>query len=295
MSARRLNGTWYVVPCVVFLLILTLFPFLFTIFASLRDWYLPEGLGQFVWLRNYIDILLDGEFWRAVGVSLTFAVSALLAEHLLGFLLAFGISRTMRLRGFLTVGFMLPMMLPPILVALIWRLMMNPTTGVLNYFLQAVGLPRSLWLHSPRTVVASLVLIDVWQWTPFVMLVLLGGINAIPKEFSEAMAIDGADLRSELRHLILPLLKPFFAVTILLRFVFVFTTFDVIMALTRGGPGGASTTAYLQAYLTSFAYLKMGSGGAMSILIFLITISVSTFLLRRVIGIRENRGSLGAY
>lgn len=283
MKIKKTNDIWFVVPSVLFLLILTMFPFIFTIFSSLFDWYLPEGLGPFVGIKNYIDVILSSDFWKACSVSLKFVLLTLLGEHIVGFLLALGIARSSYFKGFLTVGFMLPMMLPPIVTALIWRLMMHPATGVLNYILESVGLQPSLWLHSPDTVIQSLVLVDIWQWTPFVMLVLLGGINSIPIELREALTIDGGGLKEEIFSLILPLIKPFFAVTLLLRFIYVFTTFDIIMALTKGGPGVSSTTLYLESYLTSFTYLELGKGSAMSIIIFIITFMVSSVLLKRVL------------
>lgn len=283
MKIKRQNDIWFVLPSILFLLILTMFPFIFTIFSSLWDWYLPEGLGSFLGIKNYFNVIVDNSFWKAISVSLKFVILTLLGEHVFGFLLALGISRSRYFKGFLTVGFMLPMMIPPIVTALIWRLMMHPATGVLNYFLELIGLQSSVWLHSPNTVIQSLVLVDIWQWTPFVMLVLLGGINSIPVEFREALTIDGGGLKEEIFSLTLPLIKPFFAVTLLLRFIFVFTTFDIIMALTKGGPGGSSTTLYLESYLTSFNYLELGRGSAMSIVIFIITFMVSTVLLRRVL------------
>ena len=211
-----------------------------------------------------------------------FVGSCLFFEHLIGFIIALLLSLVTKGRGSLAVCFAAPMMLPPITAALIWKLMYRPT-GVLNWFLQIAGLPPLTWVLSYKWVIPSIVITDVWEWSPFVMLILLAGINAIPKEIFEAVEIDGGGLYIKVRYMILPLLMPLLIVSFLLRFIFIFTTFDIIAGLSGGGPGHASMTLYFYSYLKSFEWLRIGEGATLNIIVFAMTFGVGIFLLRKIL------------
>ncbi|MBD3326864.1 ABC transporter permease subunit [candidate division KSB3 bacterium] len=283
MRQRHSNlGPWLaILPAFIFLLAITLFPFLYTVFISLHDWYLPSS-KTFVGLGNFAEVLTDRDFLPALARTIYFTIGCLALEHGLGLALAIFLGSIKKLRGFLTASFMIPMMLPPVVAALIWKLMFRPTTGVLNYFLEVLHLPPQLWVHGQHSVIPSIILVDVWQWTPFVMLVLLGGLNSIPQELFEVAELDGASMRRQILHLVIPLLKPFFLITLLLRFIYVFTTFDIIMSLSSGGPGRSSATIYFMGYLTSFEFLQMGRGATWNILIFLMVLVISLFLVNKI-------------
>ena len=268
-------------PAFVYLLIVTIFPFIYLIFASLHSWYLPTG-RTFVGFKNYANLINDSIFWSSLKVTLLFVGSCLFFEHLIGFIVALLLSLVTKFRGSLAVCFVVPMMLPPITAALIWKLMYRPT-GVLNWFLQKVSLPSSTWVLSYTWVIPSIVITDVWQWSPFVMLILLAGINAIPQEIFEATEIDGGGFYAKVRYIILPFLRPLLIVSFLLRFIFIFTTFDIITGLSGGGPGHASMTLYFYSYLKSFQWLRVGEGGALSMVIFGMTFGVGIFLLRKIL------------
>jgi multiple sugar transport system permease protein len=269
-------------PAFIFLLLVTLYPFVYTIFTSLFEWYLPSPQQVFVGLKNYGHIFSSGEFLPALWRTVYFTMGCLGLEHLLGLIFALLLANIGKLRGFFTAAFMIPMMLPPVVSALIWKLMYRPSTGVINYVLASMHLPTQVWLHGKNLVIPSIILVDVWQWTPFVMLVLLGGITSISEDLFEAAEIDGASFQQKTLHVILPLLKPFFIVTFLLRFIYVFTTFDIIMSLTGGGPGRGSATIYFMGYLTSFEYLQMGRGATWNIIIFIMVFITSLFLVNRL-------------
>jgi len=270
-----------ILPAFLFLLAITMFPFTYTVITSLYDWYLPST-KTFVGLENFIEVLKDREFLPVVGRTVYFTIGCVTLEHLLGLTLAILLFSIRKLRGFLTTSFMIPMMLPPVVAALIWKLMFRPTTGVLNYFLSVLHLPTQLWIHGRGSVIPSIILVDIWQWTPFVMLILLGGINSISSDVFEAAEIDGANARHKIFRIIIPLMKPFFLITLLLRFIYVFTTFDIIMSLSGGGPGHSSATIYFMGYLTSFEFLQMGRGATWNILIFLMVLAMSLFLVNKI-------------
>ena len=282
IKSRHPFGVWLaILPAFIFLLAITLFPFLYTVFTSLYHWYLPST-RTFVGLENFSEVLQDREFLPALGRTIYFTIGCVAFEHLCGLVLAILLFNIQKLRGFLTTSFMIPMMLPPVVAALIWKLMFRPTTGVLNYFLSVLHLPTQLWVHGQGSVIPSIILVDIWQWTPFVMLILLGGLSSISTDVFEAAAIDGANTRHQIFYIIIPLLKPFFLITLLLRFIYVFTTFDIIMSLSSGGPGRASATIYFMGYLTSFEFLQMGRGATWNILIFVMVLVMSLVLVNKI-------------
>lgn len=268
-------------PAFLFLLLVTLYPFIYTVIISTFSWYLPTT-KSFVGIKNYIDVLTDTEFLSALWRSIYFTVGCLFLEHFLGLFLAILLSSIKKLRDILTTAFMIPMMLPPVVSALIWKLMFRPNTGVLNYFLRLLNISPQLWIHGKHSVIPSIILVDLWQWTPFVMLILLGGLNSISNDIYEAADIDGAGFRDILFNITIPLLKPFFVITILLRFIYVFTTFDIIMSLTAGGPGHASATIYFMGYLNSFEFLQMGRGATWNIIVFIGTFIICSFLVNKI-------------
>lgn len=275
-------GPWVAIfPTFLFLLLITMFPFIYTIIISTFDWYLPTT-KSFVGIKNYINVLADIEFLHALRRTIYFTGGCLVLEHFLGLFLAIFLSSIKKIQGILTTAFMIPMMLPPVVSALIWKLMFQPTTGVLNYFIRLLNISPQLWVYGKDSVIPSLILVDVWQWTPFVTLILLGGLNSIPNDIYEAAEIDGAGFRNVFFNIIIPLLKPFFIVTILLRFIYVFTTFDIIMSLTGGGPGHESATIYFMGYLNTFEFLQMGRGGTWNIIIFIMTFIVCLFLVNKI-------------
>lgn len=268
-------------PALLFLLLITMYPFIYTVFISTFNWYLPTT-KSFVGIKNYIDVLTDTEFLEALWRTIYFTVGCLLLEHFLGLFLAILLYSIKKLRAILTSAFMLPMMVPPVVSALIWKLMFRPNTGVLNYFLRLLNISPQLWVHGKYSVIPSIILVDLWQWTPFVTLILLGGLNSISNDLYEAADIDGAGFRDLLFKIIIPLLKPFFMVTILLRYIYVFTTFDIIMSLTAGGPGRESATIYFMGYLNSFEYLQMGRGATWNVIVFIGTFIVCSFLINKI-------------
>ncbi|BER92648.1 carbohydrate ABC transporter permease [Atrimonas thermophila] len=282
MREKRFKPWLFLLPSVVFLVSVTIYPFIFTVVASFTDWYLPEGRRFFVGFANYLNLFKDPWFWSSMRITFYFTFVCLFFEHFLGFVLSLLLSFVGRIGKILILLFMVPMMLPPIVAALIWKLMYRPL-GVLNWVLGFFGVPSLNWVMDSKQVLPSIIITDVWEWTPFVALILFAGINSIPRDLFEAVDIDGGDTWAKVRYLVLPLLKPLFVISLLLRFIFVFTTFDIIAGLSRGGPGHASMTLYFYAYLKSFEWLRMGEGAALNIFVFAITMGVGMVLLNKIL------------
>jgi len=185
----------------------------------------------------------------------------------------------MPMRGLLRGIFVMPMMATPVAVALVWTMMFHPQLGVLNYLLSRVGIPAQDWIFDQKTVIPSLVLVETWQWTPLVMLIVLGGLAAMPREPFEGAEIDGANAWQKFRYITLPLILPFMMVAVIIRSIDALKSFDIIYAMTQGGPGTASETINIYLYNVAFSYYDVGYGSAIAVVFFIIIIIMSLVLL----------------
>ena len=182
-------------------------------------------------------------------------------------------------RGFLRGIFIMPMMATPVAIALVWTMMFHPQLGVLNYLLSLVGIPPQLWVFNPTTVIPSLVLVETWQWTPLVMLIVLGGLAAIPTEPYESAQIDGASVWQVFRYITLPLITPFLFIAGMIRMIDAVKSFDIIFAITQGGPGSASETINVYLYSVAFVYYDLGYGSAIAVIFFLLIVALAALML----------------
>jgi multiple sugar transport system permease protein len=196
-------------------------------------------------------------------------------------------------RGLLRAVFIMPMMATPVAIALVWTMIFHPQLGVLNYLLSLVGLPPQLWVFHPATVIPSLVLVETWQWTPLVMLIVLGGIAAIPAEPYESAQIDGAGHWQMFRYITLPLITPFLFIAAMIRTIDAVKSFDIIFAITQGGPGSASETINLYLYSVAFVYYDLGYGSAIAVVFFALIVALAAVLLylRRRAQLTEIQGT----
>lgn len=231
------NIRWvFPLPAVLALFALTILPLMFNLVLSTQERSVSAALpSSFVGLGNYTAALQDPRFWNSVRLMFLFTLIAVPAQMLLGLGLSLLLSRKMRASGLVRAVVLLPMISTPVAVALIWALMMDPNLGVLNYFLQSLGLNRSLWLADARLVVPALALVDIWQWTPLVSLILLAGLQTMPEEPFEAARIDGASPWQVFRFITWPMLQPAVFAALTLRLIDALKTFDIIEVMTQGG------------------------------------------------------------
>jgi multiple sugar transport system permease protein len=269
----------FAVPAAVVVLLVILFPWVFTIFMSLHDWKVT-GATPFVGFANYAKMLQDERFLWAIVRTLWFTAATVIAPVLLGVWAAVCFASQFKLRGLARTLFVLPMMATPVAIALVWTMMFHPQLGVLNYLLTSVGLPPSSWVYASSSVIPTLVMVETWQWTPLVMLIVLGGIASLPQEPYEAAILDGASAWQMFRHITLPLAWPFIMVATVIRLIDALKTFDTIYVITLGGPGTSSETINILLYQTAFAYYDLGYGSAIVVVFFLLILLISLLLLR---------------
>lgn len=269
-------------PITIFLLSITVFPTIYALVISLQHYELTNPLGRvFIGFENYISLFSDSRFWNAVKVTLIFLVGSLFFEMILGFLLALLISRNFRGNRFVKSVFLLPTITTPVVVGLIWIMMYDPQFGVINYFLTSIGLDPQNWLANSDAAIWALIAVDVWEWTPFVALVLLAGLQSLPLEPYEAAKVDGANSIQSFFHITLPQMKHYIIIAFIFRFMDAFRWFDTIYVMTKGGPGTATETLNMFGYLTGFEFLNMGYAAAIGIVMLIMMIVISQGFIKK--------------
>lgn len=268
----------FVVPAAVVVVAVILFPWAFTLYVSAHEWHIG-GERRWAGLSNYAKLFTDQRFGWAVVRTLYYTAMAVAFPLLIGTLAALAFHRKFPLRGLARTVFILPMMATPVAVALVWTMMFHPQLGVLNWLLQQVGLPPSMWVYHADSVIPTLVLVEAWHWTPLVMLLVLGGLASLPTDPHEAAKIDGANAWQAFRHVTLPLLAPFLVVALIIRTIDALKAFDTIYVITQGGPGNASETINIFLYLQAFAFYDMGYASAVVVVFFAIIMLLAALLL----------------
>jgi multiple sugar transport system permease protein len=275
---RRRSYYYFVAPALVVVGAVIVFPWLFTLWMSVFDWKIGSA-AQFIGIDNYRKLAASQRFLEAILHTFYFTALAVVVPLVLGTVSALIFHREFPLRGVLRGLFVMPMMATPVAVALVWTMMFHPQQGVLNYLLSLVGLPPSLWVYSPTLVIPSLVIVEVWHWTPLVMLIVLGGLAALPTEPYESARLDGASEWQLFRYITLPLVAPFLVVAAVIRTIDALKTFDTIYVITGGGPGTASETINIYLYLQAFAFYNIGDASAVVVVFFVIVLALALLLL----------------
>jgi len=268
----------FAAPAALVVAAVIVFPWIFTFYMSVHDWKV-SGSTPFVGLANYAKMLTDERFLWAIVRTLVFTAASVIAPLVLGVWAAVTFAANFRGRGLARTVFVLPMMATPVAISLVWTMMFHPQLGVLNYLLSLIGLPPFAWVYDSTTVIPTLVMVETWQWTPLVMLIVLGGIASLPTDPYEAAILDGATAWQMFRHITLPLAWPFIVVAAVIRMIDALKAFDTIYVITLGGPGTSSETLNILLYQTAFAYYDLGYGSAMVVVFFVLILLISMVLL----------------
>ncbi len=267
----------FVVPAGLLVFAIIIAPWVFTLIMSVHEWKVGED-PAFVGLENYIRLFNDSRFQWAILRTVYFTTLAVLFPMVLGIAAAVCFHKNFPFRGLARTIFILPMMATPVAVALVWTMMFHPQLGVLNYLLTSIGLPASEWSYNAVSVIPTLVLVETWQWTPLVMLIVLGGLASLPQDPYEAAKLDGASSWQMFRHITLPLVWPHIIVALVIRTIDALKAFDTIFVISNGGPGTASETLNIFLYQTAFAYYNMGYASAITVVFFILIMLVSLVL-----------------
>lgn len=278
----------FLLPALLYLLILGVFPLLFSLRLVFGAWNAGQKSITWVGLDNINRLLNDGRFWDSFWKTLAYVALAAGLELLLGLAVALALQNITRGKNWMRVAFAFPMLLPPIAVSFTWKMLFDFNKGPINNFLESIGLERVTWLAGQRSAIISLVIVDLWQWTPFIVLAALAALESLPVELYEAATVDGASRWDMLLHITLPLVQPYLVAIVLLRAIDCFKVFDTIYILTGGGPGTATELLTFYAYVAGFRPFNMGFTATISWAILIIMSIVFFLFLRAFRRIEEN-------
>ena len=270
----RRYGYLLAAPTVLIVLLIILFPITFALISSFFDYTLiNKSFNNFIGLNNYVNSINDEQLFNSISVTFFFVVLVVLFEFLLGFFIALLLNSINRFKSIYYFILLLPLLINPIVVGLIWRMFLHPQLGILNYLLSLISIDPINWLGDPKMAFVTIIFVDIWHQVSFMIILLLAGLSAIPKEPYEAARSDGAGILDCFIHITLPYMRPVIIVTILIRLIFAIKTYDLIYIMTKGGPGDATDLISYYIYRSAFISLNLGEAAAMStILLFIIVI-----------------------
>ena len=289
VASRRLgnwghrNARWlFPAPAVLLVAAIIVYPIVYTVWMSLQDWFASSlTLPKFIGLANYQKILVgDPRFREAVVRTLYFTALVIAGETVLGVAMALLFNREFWGRGLLRTLAILPMVATPVAIGLVFVMMYHPTLGVANYLVSLTGLAPFKWTYSSGTALYALAVVDIWQWTPLIMLIALAGLASLPQEPYEAARIDGATTLQAFWHITLPLLRPTVIVAVLFRAIDAIKTFDIIFIMTQGGPANSTETINILLFNQAFSYFNMGYASSMAVALFAIVMGASLILIK---------------
>jgi multiple sugar transport system permease protein len=268
-------------PSLALLFLVILFPVFWAFFTSLHDYTLiAPNFDTFIGTGNFIKAAEDGEFRHSLGLTALFVVGVVLLEFVLGFLVALALNKVERFKAIYYAILLCPLLMNPVIVGLIWRMFLHPNLGIVNYLLTVVGIPPVNWLGSTKVAIWTIILVDIWHQVSFMIVLLLAGLSALPKEPYEAARVDGASPLQCFWRITLPLMRPIIIVTLLIRLIFAVKTYDLIYIMTRGGPGVSTDFISYFIYRTAFVSLNIGEASAMGIILLAIILGLTLYLYR---------------
>ncbi|MFC4624001.1 carbohydrate ABC transporter permease [Daeguia caeni] len=270
----------FMTPTILVLALIVAAPLLYSLYLSLHEYIMTYGQGDFIGLQNYA-VMMSAEFAGVSWVTLKLTFLVVVIEFLIAFGLALLLNQPwLRFREFYLVVLMLPMLMTPVAVALMFRLMFNPNLGIINWLFGLVGIPAQGWFGDPNLALATVIFVDVWHETSLMLLMLYAGLKSLPLDPIEAARIDGANALQILRHVTLPMLRPVILVTLLIRMISALKSYDLIYMLTQGGPGKSTETISFYAYRLGFRFLDIGQAAAVSFILLVAVVALTLVLLR---------------
>jgi multiple sugar transport system permease protein len=271
-----------------------LIPFITAVYYSMLRFRLnlPQMKG-FIWFGNYVNFFYDPKFWNTVYISLLYAFLTVGLELMLGLAIALLLQKQSRFNNIISILLLLPLMTAPALASLMWKLMTNPNFGILSYFVGLMGFHDFKWASDPSTALLTVVLVDIWVYTPFIMILLLAGLRSLPQAPFEAAALDGVPRSFVFFRITLPMLMPYIITATLFRLLDSIQQFDIIYSMTQGGPGDKLLVFQVQAYLDFFQATNVGRSAALMIILWAITFFLSNIFIKQWLKLRERAHGVG--
>jgi multiple sugar transport system permease protein len=267
---------------VIFLLVLVILaPLCYSFYISLHKYLLQLGLGKWTYLQNYLNAFKSRPFIVSIKNTFVLTFSVVSLEFVIALGLALALNRNdIKGKKFFSIILMIPIMMPPIVVGLIWRLLLHPDLGIINYFLGLLGIPAQGWYGDPKLAMLTVILVDVWHETSLLLIIILSGLASLDKTPYEAAKVDGASNLQTFYYITLPMLAPVLTVAILIRMIAAIKTYDLIYILTRGGPGFKTETMSYTVYKMAFRKLSVSDAAAQSFILLIIIFIFSYILIK---------------
>jgi multiple sugar transport system permease protein len=280
-AADRRFGWFMSAPTLALLLTVILFPVFWALFTSVHDYTLiAPNFDTFTGFQNYLSAIEDAEFRHSLWLTGMFVLGVVLIEFVIGFLVALMLNGVERFKPVYYGILLCPLLMNPVIVGLIWRMFLHPSLGIVNYLLSVFSIAPVNWLGSTKVAIWTIVMVDIWHQVSFMIVLLLAGLSALPKEPYEAARVDGAGTLKAFRHITLPLMWPVIIVTLLIRLIFAVKTYDLVYIMTRGGPGTATDFVSYFIYRTAFVSLNVGEASAMSAILLALILLLTSYLYR---------------
>ncbi len=273
-------------PCAIYLAAFSIFPLVTSLLRSFQDYNTRTDTWRWVGLDNYSQLIHSTEFWTVVENTVLLTVVGVTIQVVLGTGLALFFNQQLRGASIVRGILILPMLLTPLVVGLMWRALLDPNWGLLNWIFVQIGVGQVGWLSDPSVALWTLVVVDSWQWTPFVFVIVYARLQALPQEVFEAGSVDGANWFQRTAYLTLPLLAPAIVFAAVFRGIDAFRTFDLVYGLTNGGPGTSTTTLSFQAFQNGFEFQHYGYASAISY-VMVIAAAIGITLLFKVVKVRR--------
>jgi len=273
---REDSGNKFIFPAILLLSLVTIYPIFYVLYLSLHRKLLIFDISRFVGLENYLFLFRDDRFWNALKKTVYFTGISVSLELILGLSIAILLQRSFRLKGLVRALVLIPWAIPTVVSAKMWEWIYNTDFGILNFIIGS----KINWLGTPFLALNAAVFMDVWKTTPFVVILLVAGLQVIPQEIYQAAKVDGAGRWDTFKTITLPLLKPVILVVLLFRTLDAFRIFDAIYVLTGGGPANATETLSIYAYKVLFQTLQFGYGSTLSVVVFLCTGCMSVLYIK---------------
>ncbi|WP_239617555.1 carbohydrate ABC transporter permease [Cohnella mopanensis] len=280
-SVKRKQFLIFFVPSLIVLAVTVIYPLVYSLIMSFTNASLKkQGFGEFIGLDNYIKAFKDTYFIDSGWNTIVFTVIVVTLEFLFGLAVALLLNRIKRGKKIFFTIIIVPMLITPVAVGLIWRLLLHPDLGIVNYLLGLIGVEGQAWLGDAKLAMMTVVLVDIWHQLPFMILLLLAGLVSLPGEPYEAATIDGAGRFQTFLHVTLPLMKETIVVAVLFRVITAIKTYDLIYVLTKGGPGTTTEVISYHIYKQAYTFLNTGYSSAMSYLLLIVIMLISTLFVR---------------
>lgn len=282
LKQKVLSKWFFILPTIAFFIAMVVFPMVWSLSLSFYNWKAAAGREKiFVGMKNFYTIFFtDMRFWNDLRFTLFYVATAVFLELVLGLGLASLLNKKIPFRNFFRVVYLLPMTAPPIAVAFLWRMLLEPDVGVINQILRRIYLPAIKWTTEVSIAPWTLVMVDVWQWTPFMFLALLAAFQSLPQEIYDAAAVDGASKFQVFFYVTIPLVFPIIITLVLLRTIDAFKLFELVFGITGGGPGGSTESLSYYIYTTGLSYFDIGYASGLSWVFLLLVMVIAIFVLR---------------